>query len=134
ERHHQREGDRRDHGAAHALNRAGGDQHPLRARETTHRRRGREERDSGEEEGAMSEKVTEPTPEEQAAPERDQVRVNDPGERLFREPEIGADRRERDADNGHVEDDHEVPETEHGSASQRRSVIYGTPTYRMRDP
>ena len=60
----------------------------------------------------MPKQVAEPAPEEKKAPECDEVGVHDPGKRLFREPEIGPDRREGDADDGHVEDDHQVTQAE----------------------
>jgi hypothetical protein len=112
ERDHQRERNRRDDRAADALNCAGGDERFLRVREPAYRRRSREESDPGQKEGPMPEQVTQPPPEQKEAAECDQVRVDDPGERLFRETEIRADRGQRDADDRHVEDDHQVAKAE----------------------
>jgi hypothetical protein len=46
-------------------------------------------------------------------PPNDQVGVDDPRERLLREAEVFTDRGERNPDDGHVEDDHQVAEAEH---------------------
>ena len=55
---------------------------------------------------------TEPAAEEQQPAEGQRVRVHDPRERVLGEPEIGADRRQRDVHDRRVEHDHEVAQTE----------------------
>jgi hypothetical protein len=60
----------------------------------------------------MSEEVAEAAAEQQEPAESDQVSVDHPRERLLGEAEVLADGRERDADDGHIEDDHQVAETE----------------------
>jgi hypothetical protein len=60
----------------------------------------------------MPEEIAEPPAEEKEASKGDQVGVHDPGERLLRETEIGSDRRERDTDDRHVQDDHQVAQAE----------------------
>ena len=112
EGHRQRERDGGDDRAADALHGARADEHLLRGGEAARRRREREERDAEQEEPPVPEQVAEPSAEQQEAAEGDQVRVHDPRERLLGEAEILADRRQRDADDRHVEDDHQVAEAE----------------------
>ena len=112
ERHDQRERDRGDDRASDALHRPRADERRLRAREAARERRGGEERDPGEEQPPVAEQVAEPAAEQQEAAERQQVGVHDPGERRLREAEVLADRRQRDADDRHVEHDHQVAEAD----------------------
>ena len=60
----------------------------------------------------MPEEAAHPAPEQEEAAERDQVRVHDPRERLLRETEICANRRERNPDDRRVEDDHQIPQAQ----------------------
>ena len=60
----------------------------------------------------MAEEVAEPAAEEQEAAVREQVAVHDPGERRLREAEILLDRRQGDADDRDVEDDHQRGQAE----------------------
>jgi hypothetical protein len=110
--HDQGERDRRDDGAAETLHRARRDELPLGAGETAGERRDREEADPREEKPAMTEQVAEPASQQKEAAERQQVCVHDPCERLLREPEVVADRRERDVHDRPVEDDHQIAEAE----------------------
>ena len=73
ERHHQRERDRRDDGAADALHGARDDEDALRGREAAGQRGDREERDAGEEEPAVAEEVAEPAAEQEEPAEGEQV-------------------------------------------------------------
>jgi hypothetical protein len=107
------ESDGGDDRAAHPLHGTRGDQHALRGREAAHERGRREERDPGQEQAPVPEQVAEPPTEEQEPAEGEQVGVHDPGERLLREAEVLADRRQRNADDRHVEHDHQVAEAEH---------------------
>jgi hypothetical protein len=84
--------------------------HPLRLREAADSRRSREQGDSRQKQGPVPEEITKSPAEEKEASEGDQVGVDDPRERLFRETEIRTNRRERDADDRHVKDDHQVAE------------------------
>ena len=71
--------------------------------------RGRGEEDqAGDEQAPTSEKIGQPTAEEQEAAEHEHVRVDDPREVVLREVEVRADRRERDVDDRGVEDDDEL--------------------------
>ena len=112
ERHDQRERDRRDDRSADALHGARADQRGLRAGETARERGGREERDADQEQPPVPEEVTEPAAEQQEPAEREQIGVHDPGEGRLREVEVFPDRRQRDADDRHVEHDHEVAEAD----------------------
>ena len=60
----------------------------------------------------MAEEVAQPAAEQEEAAEGEQVGVDDPGERRLGEAEILADRRQGDAHDRHVEDDHQVAEAE----------------------
>jgi hypothetical protein len=71
----------------------------------------------------MAKEIAEPSAEQEEAAEGDQVRVHHPGERLLREREVRADRRERDAHDRHVEDDHQIAETE-DEEREPASVVY----------
>ena len=112
ERHRQRERDGGDDRAADSLHRACADEHLLRGREAARCRREREERDPEQEQPAVPEEVAEAAAEQEEAAEGDQVRVHDPRERLVGEAEVLLDRRQRDADDRHVEDDHQVAEAQ----------------------
>jgi len=54
----------------------------------------------------MAEEVTQAAAEEKEATKGQQVHVDDPSERRIGEAEVLLDRRERDADDRDVEDDH----------------------------
>ena len=71
-----------------------------------------EERRPDQEQAPVPEEVAEPAAEQQEAAEREQVGVDDPGERGLGEPEVLSDRRQRDAHDRHVEDDHQVAQAE----------------------
>ena len=97
-----------DHGgaerAADALHEARGDQH-LRARCQPAQQRGeREHGQAGEEDLAAADQVAEPAGEQQQAAERDQVRVDDPGQAGGGEAEVApgspAARRSRSSGRG----------------------------------
>ena len=114
EQHHdQRERDGRDHRAAEALHRAGDDQDFLGAGQPAGERRHREDDDAGHEQAPVPEQVAEPAAEQQEPAEREQVGVHHPGERGLREAQIRPDRRQGDVHDRRVEDDHQVPATEH---------------------
>ena len=84
----------------------------LRRREPAAERRQREERDPDQEQTAVAEEVAQPAAEQEEAAEGEQVGVDHPGERRLREAEILPDRRQRDAHDRHVEDDHQVAQAE----------------------
>src|SRR5207302_6680587 len=108
--HHQRQGHSGRDRTAKPLHRARGDQEPLRGREAARERREREDADARDEQAPVAEEVTEPPSEQQEAAVGQEIAVDDPGERRLGEPEVGPDRRERDADDGDVEHDHQARE------------------------
>ena len=55
----------------------------------------------------------EPSAEEQEAAEREQVGVHHPRQRRLGEPEVVADRGQRDVHDRHVDDDHQVAQAQH---------------------
>ena len=112
ERHRQRERDGGDDRAADPLHGTRTDEHLLRVREAARRRCKREERDPEQEQPTVPEEIAEAATEQKEAAEGDQVRVHDPREGLLGEAEVLANRRQRDADDRHVEDDHQVAEAE----------------------
>jgi len=85
----------------------------------------REDADAEQEQPAMAEQVTQPAPEKEETAERQQVRVDDPRERRLREPEVLLDRRERHADDRHVEDDHQVSQAEYEQGQPASAVFRG---------
>ena len=105
------ERDRRDHGAD-PLNCAGGDKQLLRVGDPAGERREREGRDPDQEQAPVSEQVAEAAAEEEEAAEREQVRVDGPGERGLREAEVVPDQQQRDVHDRAVQHDHQVPEAE----------------------
>jgi hypothetical protein len=89
------------------------DQHLLRGRHAAHRRGQREEDEPGEEETPVPEQVAQPATQEQEAAESEQVGVDDPGQGGLGEAEILPDRRQGNAHDRHVEDDHQVAQAQH---------------------
>ncbi len=112
ERHHQRQRDGGHDRAADALHGACADEHLLRRRESACSRSKREQGDAEQEQPSVAEDVAQPAAEQQEPTEGDQVRIDDPRERLLGEPEILLNRRQRNADDRHIEDDHQVAEAE----------------------
>ena len=111
-------------GAADALHRSGDHEHLLRRRQAAQGRGDGEEPDPDQEQPPVAEQVAEPPAEQEEAAERDEVRVHDPRERLVGEAEVLADRRQRHADDRHVEDDHEVAEAEHEQCEPAFAVVH----------
>ena len=60
----------------------------------------------------MSEEIAEAAAEQQEAPERDQVGIDDPRKRLLGKAQVFTNRRQRHADDRHVENDHQIAEAE----------------------
>ena len=110
--HDQRQRDGRYDRAADALHRARGDQHRLRLREAARERCEREDDEAGEEHAPLAVQVAESSAEQQAAAERQQVRVDDPHEGRLGEMEVGADRRQCNVHDRAVEHDHQHAEAE----------------------
>ena len=82
------EDDRRGHRAADALDESGRDQHLLALGDAAQQRGDVEDAEPGEEHAAAGDQVAEPAGEQQQAAERDQVRVDDPGEARLGEAEV----------------------------------------------
>ncbi len=105
-----------DHGRSHRatdpLEKPGADQHFLALGDPAEQRRGDEYNQTGGEETLASEQVTEPAGEKQQPPERNQVRVHDPGKVGLGETEVVLDRGQGDVHDRRVEDDHQHPEAE----------------------
>ena len=104
--------DREDHrglgGGADALQEAGADQHALARRDAAQQRGDREDRQAGEEHALAADQVAEPAGEQQQAAERDQERVDDPGQVALAEVEVVLDRGQRDVHDRRVEHDHQL--------------------------
>ena len=73
----------------------------------------------------MPEEVAEPTAEQQEAAEGQQIGVDDPRERLLREAEIVADRRQGDVHDRGIEHDHQVAEAEHVEGEPAGALVEG---------
>jgi hypothetical protein len=74
----------------------------------------------------MPEEIAQPTPEQQEAPEREQIGIHDPGERLLGKGEVLADRRQSNADDRHVENDHQVAQAQHDQREPARACAHGS--------
>ena len=123
QRHHQRERDGGDDRGSETLDGPRAHQQLLRGGETADGRRDREERDPEQEQPLVPEEVAQPSAQKQETAEGDQVRVHDPGELLVREAEVVLDRRERDADDRHVQHDHQVAEAQHQEGQPAAAVV-----------
>ena len=77
-----------------------------------------EQRRPGEEHAPATEQVGGPPAEHQEAREGDRVGVDDPLQAGGREVETVAHRRQRDVDDGDVEDDHELRQADDGQAAR----------------
>ena len=106
--HHQRERHSRGDRTPEPLHAAADDERLLRGREAARERRQREEGDADQEEPPVAEEIAEAPSEQQEPAVREQIRVHDPRQRGLRKAEILPDRGQRDADDGHVEDDHQA--------------------------
>ena len=117
------EDDGRRHRAADALDEARADEHLLALRAAAQQRRDREQRQAGQEDGAPADQVAQPTGKQQQPAERDQVRVDDPGEARAREPEVVLDRGKRDVHDGDVENDHQHARAQHVQREPAGAVV-----------
>jgi hypothetical protein len=104
----------RDDGAAEALHGARDDQRGLVGRQATGQRGEGEEQHPGHEDAPAPEQVRRAAAEEQEAREGQRVGVDDPLQVDGGEAEVLADRRQRDVDDGDVEDDHELGQAGQG--------------------
>src|SRR5262249_7542495 len=93
-------------------------------------RRNGEEGDTGQEQAPVPEEVAEPAPKQEEASEGDQIRVDNPRKRLLRETQIRADRRESNAHDCHVQNDHQVPKAQ-DEESEPAPVADGSPAWRL---
>ena len=72
-----------------------------------------EEGDAGEEDALATDQVAEPAGEQEKAPVGDEVGADHPREVGLREAQIALDDGEGDIDDRHVDDHHQLPETDH---------------------
>jgi hypothetical protein len=100
-------------GPADALQEPGGDQHLPARRQPAQRGREREHDQTRQENATPGHQVTEPAGEQQQAPERDQVRVDHPGQPGPGEAQLALDRRQGDVHDRDIQNDHQHPCTEH---------------------
>ncbi len=110
--HDQGQGDCRDGCTAESLDGAARDEQAGRWREAAGDRRHGERHHAGLEDPLVAEQVAEPAGEQQEAAERQQVGVDDPGQRGLREAEVGLDRGQRHVDDAHVQHDQQVAQAE----------------------
>jgi hypothetical protein len=121
-----REDHRRRQRAANALDEARRNQQSL-ARGEPAKRRGDRERDDADEEYALAPKqVAKASGEQKEAAERDQERVDDPGQVALREMEVALDRRQRHVDDRRVEDDHQLRQADHHQGKPAPLIAAGT--------
>jgi hypothetical protein len=104
----QRERRRRHQRAPGALDRAQADEHGGRRGERAAGRRGREQREPGDEQAAVAEQVAGAARGNQQAAERERVRRHHPLQRRRAESEVVLDRGQRDGDDRRVEDGDEL--------------------------
>ena len=120
--HHDGEDHRHRQRAADALDEAGDDQESLAGREAAERRGGREDDDAGEEHALTADQVAEAAGQQQEAAERDQKRVDDPGQVALGEVEVALDRGQRHVHDRRVEDDHELCQADHHEGKPAATV------------
>ena len=77
----------------HTLYGASANQQHLRIRHAASKRRQREQRDADEKQLTVAVQIAEPAAEQQAAAEREHVRIDHPHERRLGEAEVRGDRR-----------------------------------------
>jgi hypothetical protein len=77
---------------------------------------------AGEEHALATEQVAEPAGEEEKAPVGDQVGADHPREIGLGEAQIALDDGESDVDDGHVDDHHQLTETDHNEGHPRAPV------------
>ena len=100
-------------GSSDALDEPRADEHRLREREAAQDRGADKDRQAHQEDALAAEEVADPAREKKEAAERDQVRVDDPRQPRLRETQVSLDRRQRDVDDRHVDDDQKEPGAEH---------------------
>ncbi len=98
--------------AAEALQEAGGDQHDLVVGQPAEGGGNGEEGEAGEEDLLATDQVAEPAGHQQEAPVGDEVGADDPGEVGLREVQVTLDDGQGDVDDRHVDDHHQLPETD----------------------
>ncbi len=103
-----REDHRRLERGADALQEAGADQETLGWRDAAQHRRDGEDDQAEHEHALATDEIAEPSGQQQEAAERDQERVDHPGEVALGEVQIVLDRRERDVHDRRVEHDHQL--------------------------
>ncbi|MEO9174270.1 MAG: hypothetical protein ABI317_02065 [Gaiellales bacterium] len=113
-RHENGEDARRHDRTAHALDRPRGDEKAGRRGERAGERREREHDDAGDEHPLPAEQIARTPAEQQEAAEGDGVGVHHPLQSADREAEVIADRGQRDVDDRHVEQHHELRGADEG--------------------
>ena len=103
-----REDHRRLERRTNALQEASPDQETLGRRDAAQHRRDGEDDQAEQEHALTTEEIAEPSRQQQEAAERDQERVDDPGEVPLGEVEIVLDRRKRDVHDRRIEHDHQL--------------------------
>jgi hypothetical protein len=111
---------RRHDGASEALGGAGGDERHLVGRQPAGERGQPEQREAAGEHLATSEQVLGATAEQQDPGARERIAVDHPLQPGGREPQVRADRRQRDVDDRHVEQAQELAETAAGEDQHAR--------------
>jgi hypothetical protein len=120
-----RDDDRGGERGAHALQEAGRHEQRLVRGQRAQRRGGGEEDDAGEEDALAADEVAEAAGHEQEAAERDQVRVDHPGQVRLGEVQVALDGRQRDVHDGRVERVHELSEADHDEGDPASKVSGG---------
>ena len=92
----------------------GDQQHALGLRDPADQGGAGEDRDPGHEKPPPPEPVGEAPAEQKEPAEHQRVGVQHPGEALLREADVDLDGRQRDVDNGRIEDDHELRDRDEG--------------------
>jgi len=128
-RHDDPEDDRGGHGPSGSLDESRGDQELLALREAAKRGGRGEDRQADHEHPLPTDQVAKTPGEEQQAAERDQVRVDDPGQVRLREVQVVLDGRQRDVHDRLIQDDHQESRAEN---DQRDPTIAVAPFLRLR--
>ena len=122
--HDQREGDRRDDGAADPLHGPRHDKEGLRIGQAAGQRGQGEEGHTQQEQAAMAEEIAQPSAQQQKAAEGQQIGVHDPDQRGLGEAEIGPDRRQGDVHDRGIQHDHEVAEAKDDEGQPARPAVH----------
>ncbi|KAH0442338.1 hypothetical protein KCU90_g1839, partial [Aureobasidium melanogenum] len=123
--HDQRQRHSGDDRTAQALHGTRAYQQDLRVRHAASERGQREQRDAAEKKLAVAVQIAEPPAQQQAAAEREHVRIDHPHQRGLAKTEVGCDRRQRNVHDRRIEHDHEHAEAQNDQCQPALVAVDG---------